>query len=256
MIVSITDSASLVWTAPLERAQSSIRYFVLRDWERPDWASIHNSEPWRSNVPCVFRCGGLDDDYSGDSSVNGHYVKLSAAWQWWMFDLASRIYYQGRTHEQLTQAELDYLGGKFTGVFANTTAFTNNHGFDVFQNYVLGENMESNELPAIYTLVCGGASLGGEIVKNAQGAPMLKAAHFDGILPPPAVADIDPYSDPRVFFATTITNVKVNGGYKVNRFPQYDGKDVPVPLVATRDIYYPLEDLLPYVGIKRSPYCP
>src|SRR5262249_54747140 len=111
-------------------------------------------------------------------------------------------------------------------------------------------------LPAIYTLVCGGASLSGTTLTNSKGVQMLKVDHFDGTQSPPPVVTIDPYTDPRVFFATTVTSVKIDNGYKVNRFPQYDGKDVPVPLIASKDIYYPINDLMLDGTIKLSPYFP
>lgn len=173
-----------------------------------------------------------------------------------MFDLSCRIVY-GRTHEALTAEEYDWLANRFTGVFGDRTAFCNMKGFDVKANFITGERL-NDELPAIYTLVCGGASLSGTVVTNSKGRQMLKVRHFDGTQPPPSAETIDPYTDPRVFFATTITDAKIDGGYKVNRFPQYQGRDVPVPLIASRDIYYPMSDLR--IGgsgpEKPSPYFP
>lgn len=233
------------FTAPLNPSRKL--FFVLRDWEISDFTG----DILRPNRPCVFRCGDIENNR------DGHYAKLNQEWQFFMFDLASKIVYDGRTHQDLTKTEYDWLAGKFTSVFANSTAFTNQNGFDIKANFITGERL-NDELPKIYTLVCGGASVSGTIAANSKGMQMLKVDHFNGAAPPPPVETINPYTDPRVFFATTITGVKVNGGYKVNRFPQYGGKDVPVPLIASKDIYYPIKDLRAVEnGIQKpSPYYP
>jgi len=49
---------------------------------------------------------------------------------------------------------------------------------------------------------------------NSRGVKMFKVDHFDGRMPAPLVDTIDPYTDPRVFFATTITDTKVESGYR------------------------------------------
>lgn len=220
-------------------------YFVLRDWERSDFGG----EIDRPNLPCVFRCGTVED------SLNGHFTRLAREWQFFMFDLACFVVF-GRYHADLNDSEYDWLSHKFTSVFAETTAFCNDHGFDRNINYVTGD-LKNDTLPAIYTLVCGGASLAGGVVTNSEGRRILRVDHFDGTKSPPAVRTIDPYSDPRVFWATTITNSKYNGGYGVYKFSQYDGADVAVPLVASSEIFFPMEFLAPYVAtIRRSPYNP
>jgi len=230
--------ATLSLQTQVRIAAQPVRYFVKRDWERDDYLGYIT----RPNMPCVFRCGELG------ATQNGHYTRLDEEWQFFMFDVTSLSVF-GRLHDDLTALEYDWLAQKFTSVFDDGRAFNNNHGFDVFRNYITGERMNA-ELPAIYTIACGGASLGGEVVGN-----YLKVAHFDGNGHPPDPSTIFPYTDPRVFFATTITDTKDGlGGYRVRRFPQYDGRDVPVPLIASTDIYYPLADLEEYTGAKRSPY--
>jgi hypothetical protein len=187
---------------------------------------------------------------------NRHYTKLNKV-AFFLFDLSCKVVFNGRRHQELLPSEYIWLADRFTSVFADTTAFANNHGFDVCANFITEENLDA-ELPALYTLVCGGASLAGTMAVNSKGMKMLKVDHFDGTQPPPDVRTIDPYTDPRVFFATIITDNQVPGGYRVRRFPQYDGKDVPVPLIASRDIYYPMDDLavLEPIFQKPSPYYP
>ena len=249
-------------------------YRVMWDWERDDFEGIT-----RPNLPSVFRCGEI-----GDAS-NGHYVDLTREWQFFWFDLCSKIYY-GRYHQDLTPAEYEWLADKWSVVGATKTAFTNQKGVNDFANYVTNDRI-GEEDPGIYTLVCGGASLAGTPVKFQKGNKsrwMLKVEHFDGNQPPPPVETIDPYTDPRVFFATSITKAKVPGryqitvfdaekdtlgrktreireGYKVNPFPQFKKDDqlldCPIPLVAKRDIYFPMKDLVPIDdGVKARPYYP
>jgi len=246
-------------------------YRVMWDWEIDGFEKIG-----RPNLPAVFRCGEISDN------SNGHYTPLTREWQFFWFDLCCKIFY-GRYHQDLTKMEYDWLANKWTSVGGDGTAFTNNHGLDTFRNYPLGERTKDDD-PAIYTLVCGGASLAGTPVQFTKGKKkmwMLKVEHFDGTKSPPPVETIDPYTDPRVFFATNITNARVRDsgyivknfkegtctpdpkgqvfpeGYKVNPFPQFDGMDVPVPLIASWDIYYPMKNLVSIGTEKKAiPYFP
>ena len=247
MSILVTDYAGMTYTSPLVRVESSAsRWYVLRDWERSDWTG----DVLRPNLPCVFRCGELDN------AQNGHYSPFGRAWQVFAFNLLALSYY-GRV--TMTQDEYRYLGGKFRGVYGAETGFANHEGFGMVDNprvdYVNGQDLGAPE-PKVYTLVCGGATLSGLVAVNSKGAQMLKVDHFDVTQSPPPIETFHWEEDSRVFFATTITDVKVDGGYKVNRFPQLNGKDVPVPLIASRDIYFPLADVRAVSGLKPSPYNP
>src|SRR3990172_8600836 len=90
-------------------------YFVKRDFERDDFSG----ELTRPGMPCVFRTGELDN------SQNGHFSAFTAAWQFFTFDLLSLAYYS-RLHGVLTKSEYDYLAQKWTSVYGEGTAFTNN----------------------------------------------------------------------------------------------------------------------------------
>jgi hypothetical protein len=221
-------------------AADPVRYFVKHDWQRLDWTGTLK----RPSLPEVFRCGDYDD------ALNGHYTKLNLEWQFFWLDLCAKVVF-GRLHEKLTRDEYRWLSLRLTSVGGDDTAFTNNHGLDKYRNYLLNDNMEMTEDPAIYTLICGGASLGG-----AEVGGMLKVSHFDGTLPPPDVRTIDPYTDPRVFFAVSVGK-RADNSFMVYRFAQFAGKDVPIPLIALRDIYFPLRDLERYEAAqKRTPYYP
>jgi len=224
-------------------ASAPALYRVKWDWELDDF----DGEISRPKLPCVFRCGEINNN------SNGHYTRLNQEWQFFWFDLCCKVFYD-RYHQDLTKKEYDWLANKWTGVGGSKTAFMNGKGLNTERNYVLGERM-SKEDAAIYTLVCGGASLAGTRVVNDKGVDMLRVNHFDGTKPPPPVDTINPYTDPRVFFATTITARKIADGFSVNPFPQFKGKDVPVPLIASTDIYYPMKDLQAVDGWEKpSPY--
>lgn len=220
-------------------------YQVLFDWQRSDFTGTIT----RPNMPCVFRLGELEN------SNNGHYTQLTAAWQFFLADLIAMSVY-GRAYGSLSRVEKVYIAKRTTAIYSDDRFITNNKGMDVYRNYLLDERMEK-ELPAIYTLVCGGASLAGEIVTNSRGAPMLKVEHFDGTKPPPPIDSIDWRNDPRVFFANSITGTRKEDGYAVYRFPQLAGRDVPIPIVASRDVYFPLAfTRLLADGKKGYPYYP
>jgi hypothetical protein len=230
---------------PLLSPVSRPLYYVLRDWERTDFEGYIK----RPNLPCVFRCGELVNN------TYGHYSQLDADWQFFLMDLLCLSYF-GKPRKELTKVERDWMAKRTTAVYAGGRAFANNKGLDQFRNYLTGERMTAG-LPAIYTLVCGGASVTGTKVINAKGVPMLKVDHFDHAAGPPPIESIDIRTDPRIFFATTITGTKKGDGYAVYRFPQLEGKDVPIPLIAMTDIYYPMNDLRAVTGtVKPSPYWP
>jgi hypothetical protein len=225
---------------------------VSFDWERDDWTGTVT----RSGMPCVFRCGELiDNDY-------GHYVELTKEWQFFWFDLCCKSYY-GKYHEELTSAQYSWLAQKWTAVGGDDKAFTNQHGLDYFRNYVLNTGI-GKQNPAIYTLICGGASTKPlSIVKNNRGMLMAEIPSFDGTKPPPDVRTIDIKTDPRIFMANSITSkeIIVDGRktYAINPFPQfqknYAPQDVPVPLVSNEPIYYPVKYLVKWEGnVKFNPY--
>lgn len=224
---------------PKPEASQPVRYFVKRDWERSDFTGTIT----RRGMPMVFRMGEYDDPR------NGHYTRLTEEWQFFWFDLCANIVYM-RYHQELNRDEFLYLAKRVTALGSGDRAFTNFHGLDQYRNYLTGENPMA-ELPAIYTLVCGGASINGEVAGD-----MLRVEHFDGTQSPPDVSGIDPYTDPRVFFATTVSQA-IDGSFRAYHFPQLGGLDVPVPIIASRDIYYPLKDLERYEDrYKRAPYYP
>jgi hypothetical protein len=223
-------------------------YFVLRDWERADFKGTIT----RPDLPMVFRCGELDNPQ------NHYFSALTSAWQFFSFNLFSLVFY-GMTWEKLADVEYNWLAQKWASTFADATAFANNHGVDIYRNFITRKAIDQNkdkDLPAIATIICGGASLQGEVVLDSKGKKMLKVRHFDANQLPPSIDTINIETDPRIFFATTVTGSEPPD-VGCNRFPQLRPKDTPIPLIAMSDIYYPINDLRFVVGnTKPKPYWP
>jgi hypothetical protein len=209
------------------------------------------------SMPCVFRLGNLE-------YTDGHYTYLSEEWQFFTFNLLSLSYY-GKTYDKLTRAEYRWLAARWANVYDSGTAFTNNQGSDKNRDYVNNTNEDADKDIGLYSIVSGGASLEGMgVFTNKAGSRMLRVDTFDGTKPPPDISTINWRTDPRIFFATIISDKRVSGGgYSVYRFSQLENPlthvvhDLPIPIIASKDVYYPMSDLR-YVadGVKPSPYWP
>ena len=236
-------------------------YFVERDWECSRWASgvrdmgFTNEGERRHAVPCVFRLGDIE-------YIDGHYTYLNKEWQFFTFDLMCLSYY-GKPHGALSDVEYKWIANRWANVYHGTTAFTNRQGTNTNRDYVNDRNQDAEKGIGIYTLVCGGASLSGLVVTNSKRKQMLKVDAFDGTKPPPDVMTINVNTDPRIFFATIISDTRINSGYRTYRFSQLQNPtsgrvyDLPIPIIVSKPSYYPMDDLRIVVdGIKPSPYWP
>ena len=233
--------------------EKTVYWYVLREWERPGFTEI-----WRAGLPMVYRMGEFD--YTAAT----HFTDMTEEIQFFCFGLFSQTYY-GMSYRQLTREQYDVLVAKTTAVYSGARAFNNRHGMNQFRNYITrkkGDQHLGMPDPAIETIWTGGASGEGVVMINAKRQAVLKVRYFDAREPFPDPDAIDPYTDPRVFFATNITSKRIDtGGFGVTPFPQQLGglkSDVPVPIIARKDIFYPIEYLLPYrfTGVKISPYNP
>jgi len=243
---------TLTKTAVSDQPSAGLRHFVLRDWERSDFAG----DITRPNLPMVFRMGQLD--YVSAT----HFTDMTEEIQYFCLGIFSKVYY-GRSWRKLSISEYDVLAQKTAALYSGARAFNNRHGMEMYRNYLTRkiDDMHKDMVdPAIETIITGGATIEGEVVLNRHAEKMVKVCHFDATKPMPAPDDIDPFTDPRVFMATTITGKKIGTGYSVNPFPQHVGglsPNVPVPIIARFDIYYRLKDLRPVDGMgKPSPYWP
>lgn len=206
-------------------------YFVKHQWQRNDAADYHD----RKNLPLVFRMGEYDNP------KNLFAVKLTRELQFFWLDLVCLVLYNEH-YRSLNGEKIQYAIRKTTALMTSKLAFCNGHGADIYRNYLTGENADAED-PTMYTIICDGASLQGVEVGK-----MLAVYHFD---PDNLPADVNPFTDPRVFWATT------GSDYHVNPFPQLDGKDVPVPIFCNSELYFPLVDLEKYVSpSKRKSYYP
>lgn len=237
-------------------------YYVLRDWECSRWAGgvrdmgFTKEGEIRHAVPCVFRLGDLE-------YIDGHYTYLNKEWQFFTFDLMCLMYY-GKVHGALSDLEYNWIANRWANVYHGTTAFTNRQGTNTNRDYVNDRNMDASKGIGIYTLVCGGASLESlGVFTNKTGGRMVQVNTFDGTKPPPDVTKLDIRTDPRIFYATIISDKRINSGYRTYRFSQLQNPtsgrvyDLPIPIVTSKPSFYPMADLR-YVadGIKPSPYHP
>jgi len=229
---------------------------VLHDWERDDWVS-NGSYVWRSNLPEVYRCG------EAENHENHHFVQLTKEWQFFWFDIMSKVYF-GKYHGELTKTQYAWLSSRWTAIGGNKRAFTNGHGTDVYRNYVADTNRDTKTLPAIATLVCGGHCFTEKrIVINSAGEEMLELPSFDGKASPPDVRTIDVKNDPRIFIAVNITNTKIlTGGFAITPFPQLEvangsKTDVPIIFVSYFPVYIRKKDTVEINSQKKvNPYNP
>lgn|SRR6185503_192145 len=240
-------------------------YFVERDWECSRWAGgvrdmgFTKEGEARHAVPMVFRLG--DIEYH-----DGHFTYLGREWQLFTFNLLSLSYY-GKTYPVLSDVEYDWLANRWASVYGGKTAFTNRQGPERNRNWVTRKEGEMNKDAekgiGLYSMVCGGASITGMVVTNANRNRMLKVDAFDGTNPPPDINTINFKTDPRIFYATIISDFRISGGYKTYRFAQLENpishevKDVPIPIIVSRPAYYPMNDLRAVAGsVKPNPYWP
>jgi hypothetical protein len=234
--------------AAVERRQ------VLWDWLTQYWGGgIRGISDARGGTPDVFRMGELNDN------KNSHFTDMTEQIQFFCFGLFSITYY-GISYRKLNTTQWDILANKLKALYSNKRAFNNGKGLDIKRNYVTrkaGDKHLSEGLPGIATIWTGGATGEGVKVINEFNEPMLKIRYFhkDAIPDPDS---IDPFTDTRVFFATNIYEKRVLDGYAVGHFPMGVGglyQDVPVPIIASRDIYYPYFDMRSCAG-KPRPYFP
>ena len=227
-------------------------WFALHDWQFPPF-QLRYIAPQMSGTPQVQRVGDIENPQ------NGHYTRLTKEWQWFWFDLACKAVF-GVYHQSLSKEDFNWLSQRWTAVGSSDKAFNNKQGLDDYHNYVRDERRDKKD-PAIYSLICGGAALRGVRVENSRGEWMIRLESFDGTKPPPPVESIDLARDPRIFFANNISRTRIRDGYRVFRFSQFSKpeinmyRDVPVPLITSKPVYYYAERMRWVEGRnKPSPY--
>jgi hypothetical protein len=225
------------------------RYWVKPDWLSPYWGYKPRDV---APAPAVNRSGEIDD------RTSFRRARLTEQWQWFWVDLLSLSKYQ-RVFAELNAEEKANITRAFGGLTGDHLAFTNNAGSASKNCYPCGTTDRGEDM-RIDPLICGGNTiLGSAPVQNKHGQWMVKVYSFNANQTPPA-ATLEMLNDPRVLWATIISDVRLpDGSYKLFGFPQLkDGVPVPYPYMTMEDYYYPLEELeeYPLTDPKRPIYNP
>lgn len=171
-------------------------------------------ELWRPNLPEVHPL------------FDQHFTPFTESWQ--------RLSYEMNT---LTK-------NKWTAVYSFERAFTNSNGFgkpgDPRRNYIKMEDLQE-PLPKVEALVCGGAVLTGKVSGD-----YLYVETLNGRNPAPSLDWL--LERPWLYFDA----ITVDSNGTPRRFPQADGRQVLIPLVADRnrypDVLIPLRKLQKWTG--------
>jgi hypothetical protein len=170
-------------------------------------------------------------------------------WQWFAYKLLDNQNDGRLTHEKVIQA--------FSSLYSSTTAFCNGNGVESYRNYITGNIYSEHRLlplPKVFPIITGGNVVTGEeaVIKDIH---YLRVEHLEGTPNYDITKEKYPWL---IQYATQIYTTKVGDGYVVGRFPQMAGLDVPVPLLMTGDVFYPLANLnkLPLGSSIPSPYNP
>lgn len=181
--------------------------FVLED-TRQYWRVNHDSTFWRPNLPEVF------------PFEPNHHSFMTRAYQ-----LMSKAINPTMTNQ------------KWRTLYADTTAFTNNQGFekagDPRADFVNGLNL-SSPLPKQEALICGGAILLERKVLNGYLYPV----YIDATKLLPTAAFV--LANPHLYFDALSVDQDFLGNIVLRRFPQGAGQRVYVPFLANREIKIPL----------------
>ena len=181
-----------------------------------------------------------------------HDVEMGAMWReglpevFWFDELATPMTKQLQIFTKALNPEMDPL--RWRALYSHDRAFTNkNNGYDypggsVKQDWVNMRNVTALDVPKFdKTRVCGGALLAGMV-----DGVYLWAEYIDANLPLPPIETLPIWLK---FCATTCA-----GEHEIGRFPQGDGLNVWIPLIARQPIKYPLAKLQRVTGAIPSPY--
>lgn len=135
-----------------------------------------------------------------------------------------------------------FTGEKWRVVYAETTAFTNENGFDgdtIYRDYVNSRNLEAvfyDGTPALPKLmkaiICGGMFIRGEV----EGENLVCTPGIHGIDTNKPIPDVETIlKNNWYFYATT------GGWNKVSHFPQGGGNPVLIPYCLKQKVSYPLK---------------
>jgi len=198
-------------------------YVLLHDFECDDG----NHPPY---LPRVFgRTKGLPET---EKCLNNTFEAMTEPWQIFWFELFKR--FDNHTLPEAT------LKKRWANLTHGNKAFTNMHGSNTRRDYINGENMEAPDMAQENVTTCGNVVLAaGEPVKR-MGHIFLPVYCIDRKQPPPPIDQVinQPWLIHRATVclpfpvdSTPLPNAP-NGTFRVNSFPDLDGRDVPVPFIS------------------------
>lgn len=163
-----------------------------------------------------------------------HFSKFTAGWQ-------------ERSFEMNNTNGLSMTPQKWTSLYSGKTVITNNQGFgqdDDRRNYIEGTNLTA-EHPKVASLL-----FGGNVITGRVDGVWLWVETLDASKPAPSLE----YILARRWLYSIGTNVRKDG--RVGRLPQGEGRDVLLPIYASKPVKFPLSKLvkLPLGAVAPSPY--
>lgn len=247
-------SDNTIWESQSEQDQDGEWFYITPEFFPPRNREFYPIRPRAVKIgaaPDVFILG------EAANNTNSHAVKMGKDQQWFCANIMALSEYRHRMFNLdgtrtglLTNDQHDHIARAYTGTYSAGVAFWNlmgsGYGYEPLQNWVTGENLDG-ELPGFDKIrTCGTNSHKGQIVGTNV---LIDTWNVDNL---PLDCDISILKDHRIVWATIIKNNDLknpnypDGSFPVYKFPRLT-KDVPIPLVTKKDVYYPL-----YLTIKTT----
>lgn len=125
---------------------------------------------------------------------------------------------------------------KWANLYSDKTVITNEQGMgnpdDPRRNYITGEDLDADELPKVASLV-----FGGNVLTGVEDGEWLVVRTLNASMTAPPLE----YILARPWLRSIGTNVSKNGS--VGRLPQGSGRDVLLPIYASKPVKFPLSKL-------------
>jgi hypothetical protein len=204
-------------------------YVLLHDFECDDG----NHPPYLPRVYGTKK--GLPET---EKCLNSNFERMNETWQRFWFELFKRFDNNVLPEERLKK--------RWANLTHGSKAFTNMHGSNTHRDYINGQNMEAEEMGQENVTTCGNVVLAaGEPVKKVS-KMFLPVQCIDRNLPPPPIDQV--ISQPWFVHRATVCLPFLvdstpqpnapNGKFRVNPFPDLDGRDVPVPFISKGGMNY------------------
>jgi hypothetical protein len=173
-----------------------------------------------------------------EKCLNSAYERMTEPWQRFWFELLKRF-----DNNTLSEAALK---NRWAGLTNDGKAFTNQHGSSTHRDYINQANMDAEDMGQENVTTCGNVVLAAGEPVQKMGQIYLPVKCIDRYSPPPPVDDV--MDKPWFIHRATVclpykvdpkpTPTAPNGTFRVNPFPDLDGRDVPVPFISRGGINY------------------